>query len=121
MTTKPTGIPFKAAARGRAARVLAALAVLLPAAAAAEGPGEPRRGIALARNWCTGCHVVEPGGRGADAAPSFMAIASDTKRSPGALRAWLTQPHPPMPNMNLSRAEIDDVVAYLQSLKSPSR
>jgi len=100
------------------ARLLAVLVLPAPAAAAAEDMGDPARGVMLARTWCTGCHVVEPGGRGSDAAPSFMTIANDPKRGPAALRAWLTRPHPPMPNMNLSRAEIDDVVAYLRSLKT---
>lgn len=98
---------------------LAALALLVPVTAAAQGAGDARNGVMLARNWCTGCHLVEPGGRGGDAVPSFMAIANDPKRSPSALRAWLTRPHPPMPNMNLSRAEIEDIVAYLESLKTP--
>ena len=96
----------------------AAMVFLLPALAAAQGTGDARRGISLARNWCTGCHVVEPGGRGPDVAPPFAVIANDPKRTEGALRAWLTRPHPPMPNMNLSRAEIDDIIAYLQSLKT---
>ncbi|HVO15242.1 MAG TPA: cytochrome c [Alphaproteobacteria bacterium] len=96
----------------------AAVMVLAPAAAAAQDMGDPARGVMLARTWCTGCHLVEPGGRGSDAAPSFMAIANDEKRPPAALRGWLTRPHPPMPNMNLSRAEIDDIVAYLRSLKT---
>lgn len=108
-------------ARRRLAGALAALALLLPAVAAAQDAGDARHGIMLARNWCAGCHVVEPGGRGADTAPPFMTIANDPKRPPSALRAWLLQPHPPMPNMNLSRAEIDDIVAYLQSLKTPPR
>ena len=56
--------------------------------------------------------------RGADTAPPFAAIANDPKRSPDALRAWLARPHPPMPNMNLTRTEISDIVAYLLSLKT---
>jgi mono/diheme cytochrome c family protein len=104
--------------RLRRPALAAALALLLPAAVAAQDGGDAQKGAMLARTWCTGCHVVEPGGRGGDAAPPFMTIANDPKRSDAALRAWLTRPHPPMPNMNLTRAEIDDVVAYLRSLKT---
>ena len=109
---------FVTRSRPRAMTTLAALALLVPAAVAAQDTGDPAKGVMLARTWCAGCHVVEPGGRGTDTAPPFMTIANDPKRSPDALRAWLTRPHPPMPNMNLTRAEIDDVVAYLRSLKT---
>ena len=97
---------------------LAALALLAPPTVAAQDTGDAAQGVMLARTWCASCHVVEPGGRGADTAPPFVAIANDPKRPPAALRAWLTRPHPPMPNMNLTRAEIDDLVAYLRSLKT---
>lgn len=30
----------------------------------------------------------------------------------------LMAPHPPMPNINLSRDEIGDIVAYLQTLRA---
>jgi hypothetical protein len=33
-------------------------------------------------------------------------------------RAFLLAPHPPMPDLNLSRADIDDISAYLDSLKT---
>jgi hypothetical protein len=36
-----------------------------------------------------------------------------------ATLAWLANPHPPMPNFNLSRTEIDWIVAYLASLRRP--
>ena len=46
-----------------------------------------------------------------------MEIAKKADRSPETLRAWLTLPHPPMPNPSLTRSEIDDIIAYLNSLK----
>ena len=81
--------------------------------------GDPENGRAIARQWCAGCHVVEAGQPGGDAAPTFPAIANDPNRYPKALRAWLSNPHPPMPNLQLSRSEIDDVVAYLETLRRP--
>jgi mono/diheme cytochrome c family protein len=71
----------------------------------------------LAQAWCTGCHIVGPTVTGGDSAPPFAAIANRQKLAPGALRAWLTDPHPPMPNLDLSRQQIDDVTAYLDSLR----
>lgn len=83
-------------------------------AAAAEAAG---RGLAFARQWCVSCHQVEPGGAASDAAPPFATVANDSAVTEGGLRAWLIDPHPPMPNFNLSRGEIDDIVAYLNSLR----
>jgi len=36
--------------------------------------------------------------------------------SRGALEAWLSTPHPTMPDMNLTRAEIDALIAYLRAV-----
>jgi hypothetical protein len=30
---------------------------------------------------------------------------------------WLTEPHPPMPNLNLTRLEIRDLAGYIFSLR----
>lgn len=96
---------------------IALLTVLLWTTAQAQNAGDPRAGLTLARAWCTGCHIVEPAGRGGDSAPTFMEIANKKDRTPQTLRAWLTNPHPPMPNLNLSRAEINDIIVYLDSLQ----
>lgn len=71
-----------------------------------------------ARQWCTSCHVVESGGKGSDQAPSFPAIANDPNRTRAGLKYWLANPHPPMPNPNLTRIEIDNIVTYIQSLRN---
>jgi hypothetical protein len=52
-----------------------------------------------------------------DAAPSFLSIANDPDRTPAFLVGWLTNPHPPMPNLSLTNAEIASLVAYLDSLR----
>ena len=77
------------------------------------------QGHALARQWCTSCHMVEPGGAtGSDVAPPFPQIAQDKRLTPGQLRAWLADPHPPMPNLSLTRDEIENLVAYISSLRT---
>ena len=78
--------------------------------------GDPVNGHDLARTWCTGCHLVDSTSQGGDAAPPFATIAAKNAGNEAALRGWLTNPHPPMPNLNLSRLEIDDIIAYLMSL-----
>lgn len=100
---------------------LTPLALLLFSAAAhaqqAQTRGNPDNGLKLARQWCTTCHVVEPAGRGGDAGPPFAAVANRPDRTPQTLRAWLNDPHPPMPNLGLTRTEIDDIVVYIDTLQ----
>jgi len=74
-------------------------------------------GLAIARQWCTGCHIVEPGGKGSDAARPFAEVANDPNFTKNGLRAWLADPHPPMPGLTLSNEEIDALMAYIASLR----
>ena len=79
--------------------------------------GNADAGAQLARQWCTSCHLVDDSMQGPDTAPPFPTIARRRAQNETWVRAWLMAPHPPMPNLNLSRQEIDDIVAYLNSLK----
>ncbi len=96
--------------------VFAAVLLLCAASTSALAAGDAQAGRQLAQQWCTGCHVVDRATRGADTAPSFPAIARREAQHPERLRAFLTAPHPPMAGLNLSRQQIDDIVAYLASL-----
>jgi len=98
---------------------LATLAWLAAPEAAWAQSVEAKKGYGLAKQWCTSCHIVAPDQDGSDAAPPFDSIANRAEMSSDGLRAWLANPHPPMPNFNLSRAEIDWIVAYLASLRRP--
>ena len=91
--------------------LLAVLATISPLAAL--GAGDPAEGQRLAAQWCSACHG------GSDAAPPLVTIANRPDRTPYTLRAWLTAPHPPMPDFSLPREQIDDLVAYLESLAKP--
>ncbi|WP_144428431.1 c-type cytochrome [Azospirillum thiophilum] len=103
-----------------AAAILAAtIAAMLAAMVAAAGPAaaaDAEAGRRIAEQWCASCHMVEGRRSGSDAAPALAGIARDPGRGPGWVRAWLNDPHPPMPDLSLTRAEIDDVVAYLNRL-----
>jgi len=93
----------------------------LGAPSGAQRVPDPRQGAGLARDWCASCHVIgtEPGGRGTDAVPSFPSIARDPAKGPEYVRRILAGPHPPMPPMPLSRASVDDIVAYFKTLATP--
>ena len=81
--------------------------------------GNPEQGHRLAKLWCSSCHQIDLQEHGTDAAPSFQSIAERRHDNQAWLRAWLISPHSPMPNLSLSRSEIDNVIAYLSSLTHP--
>lgn len=85
--------------------------------AAGQPAGDAAAGRRLAERWCASCHAVAPG-RASDTAPAFATMARDPKRTEAYLRAWLQRPHPRMPDFNLGRDEIDDLLAYLRTLKA---
>lgn len=82
----------------------------------ANAGGDVTRGEAIAKRWCVNCHVVSPEQTTAKVdVPTFADIA---RRRPDdrALSSFLVKPHPPMPDLSLTRQEIEDVVAYIRSL-----
>lgn len=103
-------------------RVAALLGVMICTAAPALAqpePGDPRAGQRLAVTWCANCHQVGPGGPGPanDAAPTFGAIAGMVSTTSMSLRVFLQTPHGNMPDYRLSREQLDDIVAYMLTLK----
>ena len=94
-----------------------ALAVAVAVPTQAVRAQQAADGLAIARQWCAGCHIVEPGGKGSDAARPFAEVANDPNFTKDGLRAWLADPHPPMPGLSLSNAEIDALMAYITSLR----
>ena len=79
--------------------------------------GDAAVGKRLAETWCASCHLISAEQASATTeAPPFATIA---ERQPGAygwIEAFLADPHPPMPNLSLTRAEIRDLTAYIASL-----
>ena len=98
-------------------RVTAIVAAMLLVGAAQARAADARMGSSLAHQWCANCHVIGGATRGQDSAPPFETIAAKHAGDEAWLRAWLTNPHPPMPDMHLSREEIDDLIAYLKTLQ----
>jgi mono/diheme cytochrome c family protein len=92
---------------------LAAMCLLSAPAGADAANGER-----LARQWCANCHVIDgsgPSARLPQGPPSFRVAAGHL--NPGELRAFLSHPHGAMPDLALSRAEIDDLIAYIEGLR----
>ena len=85
----------------------------LPAAAAT---GNADAGRQLVLRSCTSCHATNTTTAATDAAPPLSFVARDNKQNPAWIRGWLMDPHPPMPGIMLSRQQIDDIIAYLNTL-----
>ncbi len=81
------------------------------AAQAAEGTVE--LGAAIAGRWCSHCHVAD--GSGSDTAPPLSILARG--RDDAWLRTFLSKPHGAMPDFSLTTQEIEDLIAYLRSLR----
>ncbi len=77
---------------------------------------DTEKGEIIAKRWCATCHLVSPDQTTANSdVPSFASIAHRKLSSEG-LRVFLSNPHPRMPDMSLTRSEIADIVAYIRSL-----
>ena len=94
--------------------VVAVFAASAPAFAA-----DPGRGERLAHRWCEACHVVSQthAGSGTDQAPPFATIAKRPHFDAAQMALFLLSPHPKMPDMNLTRAEVADLASYIATLK----
>jgi mono/diheme cytochrome c family protein len=77
---------------------------------------DARQGEVLAKRWCATCHVVASDQQRANGqAPPFSAIGKTPGLDSGRLALFLLLPHPKMPDMNLTRAEANDLAAYIAS------
>jgi mono/diheme cytochrome c family protein len=97
--------------------LLAALALGVWAPSAESLPADVGHGETLAKRWCASCHVVaNDQKRGADNAPAFASIAKRPGFTAEKIAQFLLDPHPKMPDMQLSRDETRDLGAYIASL-----
>lgn len=80
----------------------------------------PVKGLELAQKFCTGCHVVESSASTTVPAgvPTFRGIANRPGQTGQHIKDVLIQPHPPMPDIHLSAPEIQNIIAYLETLRT---
>ena len=102
----------------RSAGIGVVLLGALGAAAPAFAIGDEDRGRETAQRWCSSCHVISdtPQDAATDGAPPFPDIARNSGLTPALVEVFLQAPHPPMPDFQLSNADISDLVAYFESL-----
>ena len=95
------------------------LLVAWPRQADAQEIGAIAAGHHLSETWCSSCHLVEAGATSgvSNGAPTFVGIARLKSTTVLSLRAFLQTPHAAMPDLHLSRGEIDDLATYILSLR----
>ena len=88
--------------------------------------GDPASGRQIATTQCGSCHRVlpmlfpdrgEPSPVDKDGPPSFQSVADLPSTTGLSLKVFLRSNHKNMPNLILSEAEADDIIAYILSLK----
>ena len=101
--------------------LLGAIGLTLLLGSPARAAGDADAGLSVAQRWCSSCHAVDPSPQRApvDGVPSFRAIAALPNYESGWVAAFIQNPHPPMPNLSLSKRDIDDITAYLDRLHGP--
>ncbi len=80
-------------------------------------PADAAHGEQLAKRWCAACHIVAADQTGgADNVPALASIAKMPGFSADNIAQFLVDPHPKMPDMQLTRDEAKDLGAYIASL-----
>ena len=97
-------------------RWIAVVMVIVPQIAAAQ---DVEGGSNIAKRWCADCHTIErtPPRARADSVSSFVDIAARPGTSKLSLYASMTAEHGRMPNFSLTNAEMNDLSAYILSLR----
>jgi len=104
------------------ALVTLALGIALTSPVLAATPrGNPEDGRKLVMNSCSSCHATDASRVTTDGVPPLSFVARDNKTNPAWIRGWLMNPHPPMPGIMLSRQQIEDVIAYLNTLPESAK
>ena len=81
--------------------------------------GDPRKGFAYAEQFCSGCHNIlrTDAASPNKQAPAFKEIANTPGMSITALTVWSRTSHSTMPNLVIDSADMDNLVAYILSLR----
>lgn len=80
---------------------------------------DPHKGREFAQRVCAECHAVLPEDKTSPTAdaPTFKAIANTRGMSRTAIIVWFQSPHQKMPHLVLEADDLDNVIAYIHSLR----
>ena len=100
--------------------VSATAALLIVAGLATATSQDAKSGLAILEQNCMRCHAVGPEGRSPHAeAPMFSEIANryEPELLAEALAEGIVTGHPDMPEFVYSSDEIEDIIAFLNTLR----
>ena len=100
-------------------KLLATALILLPGAALAQEQGEAGPGLTYAKQQCAECHWVgkQKGSSPNLFAKSFRELANRRDTTVISLAAWMQSEHVDMPHIMPKPEDLNDVIAYIISLK----
>jgi mono/diheme cytochrome c family protein len=96
---------------------LASIVAASTPAIAQDGLGDAVAGRRLAEKWCSACHQIEASQSEIFAGPSFLEVAKLPSTTALSLNVFLRTSHDKMPNFQLTRADTENAVAYILSLR----
>lgn len=90
--------------------------VVMPAGA--QGFGDPAAGHVIASAECAQCHRISERDNDPNRTPpDFGAVANMPSFTELSMLVFLQTPHGQMPRLQFTRTELDDIIAYLASLR----
>jgi mono/diheme cytochrome c family protein len=95
-------------------------AAVIALASTSVWAADPGNGKMLAQRLCVNCHQVGAGAGPAEptaGVPSFAAIAAKPEQTSQKIQDFTINPHPSMPQVQLTVYERADLAAYIMSLK----
>ena len=85
--------------------------------------GDASRGFIYVRQACADCHAVASDQKVSPdpKAPSFQSVANTPGLTRTAVDVWLHSSHPTMPQLIIDAERVDDIAAYLRSLRKTDK
>lgn len=81
---------------------------------------DPEHGKELAQRLCSNCHLVTSTQQQVNVdVPSFREIANMQGQTEGSIMAKIVIPKHPMPVIPISKSELNDLSAYIMTLRDP--
>jgi mono/diheme cytochrome c family protein len=97
--------------------VAAAALVVTLSTAPAQDRGNVASGRDLAGHWCGNCHQINRGPPARPGVSTFEQVARLPSTTALSLRVFLRTSHADMPNIEMSDADADDLIAYILTQK----